>query len=81
MVGDMAGGVVAAHAGTRVHAVLVDTGEVPGTLCVHDTLGPALNVRVAGVVADAGAAGAVALLSAHRVDAARRGVTRLYYDG
>ena len=81
MVGDVAGGVVATHTGTWVHTVLVDTGEVAGALCIHDTLGPALDVRVAGVVADTGAAGALALLSAHRIDAARRGVTRLYYDG
>lgn len=53
----MTGGIVTTDPGTWVNTVLVDTGEVPGTLGVHDTLWLTLNVRVASVVPDTAAAG------------------------
>jgi hypothetical protein len=62
------------HTRTRIHTVLVDTGQVPWALGVHHTLGLAFNVGVAGVVADTGTAGCLVALAAQCVDAAGRGV-------
>lgn len=57
VIGNMTGGIVTTDPGTWVNTVLVDTGEVPGTLGVNDTLWLTLNVRVASVVPDTAAAG------------------------
>jgi hypothetical protein len=74
-----AGGVHAAHPRARVHAVLVHARQMPRTLRIDDTLRLALDVGVAGVVPDAGAGGCLtAGLGAHGVDAAGRGVARLF---
>ena len=56
MTGHIAGGVRAAHAGTRVHTMLIDTRLVPGTLGVDHALRLTFHVGVAHVVPDAGAA-------------------------
>ena len=81
MIGDKTGGVHAADSGTRVPAVLADAGQVPGTLGVDHALRLTLYVGVAGVVADAGAAGHGALLAAVGIDAARGWVARLDRSG
>ena len=73
-----AGGVGAAHSRTRVHTVLLDAGQVPWALGVHHALRLALDVRVAGVVQDAGAAGRTSHVTAHGVGAAWRRVARLH---
>ena len=62
------------HARTWIHTVLVDTGQVPWALGVHNTLWLAFDVGVAGVVADTGTAGRLVAFAAQRVDAAGRGV-------
>lgn len=78
MVLDRASCVGPTHTRTRIHTVLVDTGEVARTLGVHHTLGLALNVGVAGIVADTGTAGGLVALTAEGVDAAGRGVAGIY---
>ena len=50
MVGDGTGGVGSTHPRTRIHTVLVDTGLVPGTLCVDGALRLTFNVRISDVV-------------------------------
>ena len=80
MVGDMTGGVVATHPGTRVDTVLGHTGQVSGTLCVNKTLRFTLDIRVPSVVSDAGTAGSLALLCADSIDPTGRGAAGLDYD-
>ena len=80
VVGNVTRGVEATDPGTGVYTVLGDTGQVTWTLSVQDTLRLALNVGVALVVPDAGAAGGQPLLRADGVDTARRWVTGFRYD-
>lgn len=47
--------VLAASAGTRVHALVSDTCFVVGAICAQNALGSALSVRVAVVFRNAGA--------------------------
>lgn len=79
MIGDIAGGVSAAHPGTRVAALVVDAGLVARTLRIDRTLGLTLNVRVADIVADARAGGGLVALRAHGIDAAGAGVAGTDY--
>ena len=80
MIGDMTGGVVTTHPGTRVNTVLGDTGEVSGTLRVNNTLWFTLDIRVPSVVSDAATAGSLALLCADSIDPTGRGAAGLDYD-
>jgi len=68
VVGDGAGGVVAAHPRARIHAVLVHTGKVARTLSVDHALRLTLDVWVASIVPDAGTTGRLADLPAHGID-------------
>ena len=77
MVGDKAAGVGAAHPGTRVNAVLVDTGQVARAFRVAHALRLTLDIRVADVVTDALARGGPVALAALGVDAAGRGIAGL----
>ena len=78
MILDRASCVDPTHARTRIHTVLVDTGEVARTLGVHHTFRLAFDVGVAGIVADTGTAGGLVALTAEGVDAAGRGVAGIY---
>jgi hypothetical protein len=72
-------GMHAAHPGTGVHAVLIDARQMARTLSIDDALRLALDVGVARVVPDAGAGGRLlAGLCAYGIDAAGRGVARLF---
>ena len=62
MVDDSALRIEATDTRAGIHTVLVDTGEVTGTLGVYDTLRLTLDVRVASVVPDTGTAGGQTLL-------------------
>ena len=66
-----------AHPGTRVHAVLAHARQVARTLGVDHTLRLALDVGVAGVVPDAGAAGGPLAFCTVGVAATGGGVARL----
>ena len=82
MTGHIAGGVRAAHAGTRVHTMLIDTRLVPGTLGVDCALRLALDVRVANVVPDTGAAGGPLAFCTVGVAATGGGIARLdHFNG
>ena len=80
VIGNVTRGVEATDSRTWVYAVLGDTGQVTSTLGVYDTLWLALDVGVAPVVPDTGAAGGQSLLGADGVNATRRGVTGFRYD-
>lgn len=73
MVRNVADGVGAARARARVHAAIVDARLVRATLRVHRALGPAANVRIAKVAADARTDGIIT----DGVGAARRRVARI----
>ena len=77
MVGHKTAGVGTTNARARVHTVLVDAGQVAGTLLVAGALRLALHVGVTNVVPDALAGGRLVALRALGVDAARRGVAGL----
>ena len=59
------------HTWTGVNTVLVNTRQMPGTLCVYNTLWFAFNVRVAGIVAYTGAACCIVTFAAECVDTTR----------
>ena len=75
---DMTRGVIATHPRTRVNTVLVDTGQVAGTLSIDHTLWLTLHIGVTPVVSDTRAACPVTELIAHCINTTRRWVTRLY---
>ena len=79
VVGHKTAGVGATHARARVHAVLVDAGLVPGTLGVDCALRLALDVRVANVVPDTGAAGGPLAFCTVGVAATGGGIAGLYH--
>jgi hypothetical protein len=51
----VANGIDPTHSRTRVHTLVVNTGSVGGTVCVHDTLWSAGKVRVSKVARYTGA--------------------------
>ena len=76
----MTGGVVATDPGTWVNTVLGHTGQMPGTLCVNNTLWFTLDIRVPSVVSDTATAGSLTLLCADSIDPTGRGTAWLDYD-
>ena len=69
----------AAHAGARVHTLVVDTGSVGGAVGVEDTFGATCQVGVTEVSWDTGAGSCPGSGSAVSIRAAGRGVTRVQY--
>lgn len=61
MIQDIAKGVSAASAWTRVHALVADAGSGLGTVVVQNALWPATSVRIALIVWQTGARASVAL--------------------
>ena len=77
MIADRALRVCAAHSGTRILALLLDTRQGRGTLGVDGALGFAFDVRVAEQAGQAGTAGSSRALPTFGVDTAGRWPARI----
>ena len=80
VVDHLALGVGAAGPGARVAALLVDAGQVTGTLTVYPALGPAVG-RGAHIARQTGAGRDVILASALRVRPTRVRIARIHWPG